>query len=247
MKNVFSFIMIALVFVSCKKKEDNVSRTVKTASYPVVEFAGVTIAGDNESVENYYLGPIKLNQTAFITYPVGATVNLNPKAYDTVIGGNVSVEVTRNGQLNTAVPGLYVYDLKTGINANGYGIKVRVFIGITNNGTQMDLSGSYRGVVGSAPDTLDGISIAQVAPSMYLVSDPAVDRSKIGAVFIQTSDTTIAIGMQPTDLGDQNFGELSGADGRLQAGPADTVISYRLINRIINKSYPASTRFYLIK
>jgi len=157
------------------------------------------------------------------------------------------VQIIRSGALNTAVPGLYVYDLKTGTSTNGYGTKVRVFIGITNYGATTDLSGAYRGVIGNAPDTLGEISVAAVAQSMYLVSDPVADRSKVGAVFLQTSNNTVAFGTQPTDLGDQSFGDITGTDGVLQMTATDTTISYRLINDVINESYPVSTRFYLIK
>lgn len=247
MKRILSLAIIIIALASCKKKEDNVSRVVTNVSYPVVSFAGATVAGDQDVVENYYLEPILMNQTAFVTYPVGANVDITPTAYDSVLGQAIPVQVIRDGHLNTSVPGLYVYDLKTGTNSNGYGTKVRVFIGITNYGGATDLSGLYRGVIGSSPDTLDEIAVDPVAESMYLVSDPTADRSQIGAVFLQTSDTTVDFGTQPTDLGAQSYGDITGADEKLHMSASDTTISYRLINDVINASYPPSTRFYLIK
>jgi hypothetical protein len=237
-------LLALLSLAACKKEYDKVSHTV-TVSRPTVTYAGVSIDGDNASTDHYYLETITADQTVFVTVPVGAIVP-PVTAYDSVLKTGIGVDIIRDGHLNTAVPGLYVYDFRTKLNQNGYGTRVRYYIGVSNVSGAVDLSGLYRGVIGASTDTLDDIAVDPLDRAMYIISDPVADRSQIGAVFVQTSDSTIDIGSQPTDLGAQSYGDISGTDGRVRKVSGDTVISYKLVNPTINSSFGNST-FTLIK
>lgn len=246
MKLLKAIPLLALLAIgACKKEYDRVSTTAKV-SRPTVTFLDASVTGDEQSTDNYYLETIGAGQTVFLTLPVGAAMNPVPTAYDSVTKQNVEVEILRDGHLNTSVPGLYVYDFRTKFNQNGYGTRVRYYIGVSNVPPSVDLSGLYRGVIGRSEDTLDDISVDMLDRAMYLISDPVADLSSIGAVFVQTSDSTIVIGPQPTDLGAQSFGDISGTDGRIRKVAGDTVITYKLVNASVNDQYADST-FTLIK
>jgi hypothetical protein len=249
---------LILFAAACKKDDDPVS-TVVTASRPTVTFAGVSITGDIPSIDNYSSPAISEDQSVFMTLPVGANVSLTPTSLDSLTGETLSVETVRDGKLNTAVPGLYVYEFKTAKNRYAYGTRVRYYIGVSDVPNSVDLSADpadeeaevysyYDGVIGASTDTLqESISVLKKARAMYLISDPVADRSSIGAIFVHTSDSTIAIGPQPTELGAQSYGDISGMNGRIRNVSGDTVITYQLSNEIINAQYPASTTYTLIK
>jgi hypothetical protein len=246
MRKALIIALAALFWIGCKKEKDDVSRTVKVST-PTVSFAGVTFTGDSTAIDYYFQEGITPDYTVFASFPVGTQLSMTPTAYDSVTGETVPVTILRNGQLNTSQPGLYVYDFQTGRNRNGFGARVRYYVGIYNVNPDLDYSGTYRGVIGSSTDTTEDIDISMLAPAMYLISDPVTDLSQIGAVFVQTTDSTIAIGSQPTELGAQSYGDIIGSNGRIRTTGGDTVISYQLTNPTINADYPASTRFTLIK
>jgi len=256
---ILRFLPVALLLFSaaCKKDYDTVS-TVVTASRPTVTFAGALITGDINSIDNYSSSSISDAQSVFLTLPVGSSASLTPTAYDSLTGETLSVEIIRDGKMNVNVPGLYVYEFRTAKNKNGYGTRVRYYVGVTNVSDAVDLSAEpappdfdeppyYVGIIGNSTDTLEAISVSKLSRAMYLISDPVADLSSIGAVFVQTSDSTIDIGLQPTELGAQSYGDIQGANGRVRNIAGDTVITYQLINEVINAQYPPSTTFTLIK
>jgi hypothetical protein len=189
-------IMAAAAIAGCKKKENQVSEVV-TVSYPTI-----TLTGSN--IYSIQVG--------------GALPTVSATAYDSVYDENDPV-VMDNSALDNMTPGLYVVQI-TAKNKYGFQSSKNVYVGVTNVPAAEDISGTYY-----RTSNFDTAHVTKVATGMYYTDNVGGTHALlVGAYFVQTSDTSISFGSQPT-----SDGTLSVNNASLTIAPADTSFQYQVI------------------
>ncbi len=195
----------ALAIVGCKKQEATISRVV-TVSYPTITIKG----------QQFYSFPVGGG-------PLPSANTIQATAYDSFYKQSLTPVVDASRLTNVA-PGLYIATVsaRNSYGFTGYGY---VYVAITNITDSMNLGGKY---VRTANN--DTVNITKLSRGLYrtdnvggvLKSNPAFI---IPGYFVQTTDTTLDMPLQPSAQG--NF---SGGSGAIDLTPGDTTIMYSIQN-----------------
>lgn len=187
---------LVLVFAACKKKEDNVSLTVK------VEYPRITLKG------NKYV-TINLNES--FSDP-GATM------FDTFTNATTDLAPTQSGVDNTK-PGMYpiIYE-----GANKYGFKSQEvrWVAVTSVSASEDIGGLYRRVPNN-----QAVTITKVSRGIYKCDNmggvPGSPDYIYDTYFVQLSDTTVNFPSQPGP-----FGTVKSGSEILKKSASDTTLKW---------------------
>ena len=126
--------------------------------------------------------------------------------------------------LDNTTPGLYAVTLSAKNKYGFIGYK-SVYIGVTNESSALDLSGTY---IRNATAN-DVAYVTKVATGMFMTSNVGGDNivtqasSVIPAVFVVTTDSTLDFGSQLTSVGTLTAGQET-----LTLSPGDTTLNYAL-------------------
>lgn len=194
MKKITIALVLTVALGACSKKE-NVSQIV-TASNPTVTLSG----------------------SKFYSIPVGGAAPIvSATAYDSTIGESYTPQLDPSG-IDVNTPGLYIVPV-IARNKYGYVGQENVYVAVTDIAEAADLSGVYARTSNGAES-----NVTELANGLYVADNLFGSPSLfVDFYFVQTSDSTIVIPDQATDLGDLVVDDVS-----LSVAPGDTSISYSI-------------------
>jgi hypothetical protein len=187
---------LTLIFAACKKKEDNVSETVK------VQYPRITLKGAKY---------VTINLNDAFSDP-GATM------FDTFTNATTDLAPTKSGVDNTK-PGMYpiIYE---GTNKYGFKSQEVRWVAVTPVSASEDIGGTYKRTSNGQPITVTKVSrgiykcdnMGGVAGSPDYIFD---------TYFVQLSDTTVNYPEQPGP-----FGTVKSSSEVLKKSGSDTTLKW---------------------
>ena len=188
-----------ILFAACKKKEDNVSETVKV-QYPII-----TLKGDK-----------------YVTIGIGGSFT-DPGAtmFDSFTMQSSDLAPTQSGVDNTT-PGMYpiIYE---GKNKYGFTSREVRWVAVTAVPDAEDIGGLYKRNINGSP-----VNVTEVTRGIYRVDNiggvNGVPDFIYDMYFVQLSDTSLNFPAQPGPFGTTYTNSES-----INKSVSDTVLSWRVI------------------
>lgn len=190
------FAGFGILFAACKKKEDNVSETVKV-QYPII-----TLKGDK-----------------YVTIGIGGSFT-DPGAtmFDSFTMQSSDLAPTQSGVDNTT-PGMYpiIYE---GKNKYGFTSREVRWVAVTPIPDAEDIGGLYKRTTNGSP-----MNVTEVSRGIYKVNNiggvNGVPDYIYDMYFVQTSDTTVNFPSQPGP-----FGTTYTKGEKLKKSSSDTTLAW---------------------
>jgi len=162
--------------------------------------------------------------------------SIQATAYDSFYRQSITPVIDAS-HLSNVLPGLYIATVSAR-NSYGFTGYAYVYVAITNINDSMNLAGKYVRIANN-----DTVNISRLARGLYksdnvagVLNTPSLRQFIIPGYFVQTTDTTLDMPLQPSVQG-----SFEGGSGAISLSPGDTTIQYAILN---NGNYGTSVRTF---